>query len=244
MAAPELTVLIVDDEPPARSRLRALLEEVGGARVLGEAGNGREAVEQAAATAPDLVLMDIVMPVMDGLEAAQHLASAERAPAVVFCTAYDQHALAAFDAAAVDYLLKPVRAERLAQALDRVRRRGPAAMPARAGQARTHLCARLRGNLRLIPVEEVDYLQAEEKYVVVHHAHGADLIEDSLKTLEEEFGGRFLRIHRACLVARDRLAELRRLPDGRVQAVLRGIEATLEVSRRCVPGLRRKVRHL
>ena len=115
---------------------------------------------------------------------------------------------------------------------------------AQGQRQRSHLSARLRGNLRLIPIEEVHYLQAEEKYVLVHHAHGQDLIEESLKALEQEFGDRFQRIHRNCLVASDEFQELRRLPDGQVQAVLRHGKAPLEVSRRCVPALRERLRHL
>ena len=245
-----MKLLIADDEGPARSRLQALVGEIGGWQLVGEAGNGREAVERAVAQDVDAVLLDIAMPVMDGLEAARHLARLERPPAVVFCTAYDEHALAAFDAAAVDYLVKPVRRERLAEALERARRaRLAGAMlrppPAEAGaRQRTHLSARMRGSLRLIPIEDVYFMQAEEKYVLVHHARGEDLIEESLKSLELEFGDRFQRIHRNCLVASDEFQELRRLPDGQVQAVLRHGKAPLEVSRRCVAGLRERLRHL
>ena len=243
-----MKLLIVDDEPLARERLKALVGEVGGHLVAGEAANGREAVEQAEALGVDIVLLDISMPVMDGLEAAQHLAGLRPAPAVVFCTAYDQHALAAFEAAAVDYLVKPVRRERLAEALERARRhRSAQQLPdIGSGQARqrSHLSARLRGSLRLIPVDEIRYLQAEEKYVVVHHARGEDLIEESLKSLETEFGDRFIRIHRNCLVAADEFAELRRGADGQVRAILRNDEAALEVSRRCLPTLRERLKHL
>ena len=158
----------------------------------------------------------------------------------------DAHALSAFDAQAIDYLVKPVRPERLAAALDRARTfaAGREHAVSGPGQSRTHLCARIRGSLRLIPIEDVHYLQAEEKYVVVHHARGEDLIEESLKSLEEEFGDRFVRIHRNCLVARHELVELKRSPDGHVQAVLRHGHAPLEVSRRCVAALRETVRHL
>ncbi|MAL03099.1 MAG: DNA-binding response regulator [Arenimonas sp.] len=243
-----MKLLIVDDEPLARERLKALVGEVGGHLVAGEAANGREAVEQAEALGVDIVLLDISMPLMDGLEAAQHLAGLRPAPAVVFCTAYDQHALAAFEAAAVDYLVKPVRRERLAEALERARRhRSAQQLPdIGSGQARqrSHLSARLRGSLRLIPVDEIRYLQAEEKYVVVHHARGEDLIEESLKSLETEFGDRFIRIHRNCLVAADEFAELRRGADGQVRAILRNDEAALEVSRRCLPTLRERLKHL
>ncbi|KFL37533.1 LytR/AlgR family response regulator transcription factor [Arenimonas donghaensis] len=244
-----MKLLIADDEPLARERLSALVAEIGGHEVVGQAGNGREAVEQAEALRADIVLLDISMPVMDGLEAAQHLSGLRPPPAVVFCTAYDQHALAAFEAAAVDYLVKPVRRERLAEALERARRhRSAQQLPGLGDEAskrqRSHLSARLRGSLRLIPVDEIRFLQAEEKYVVVHHARGEDLIEESLKSLETEFGERFIRIHRNCLVAADEFAELRRGADGQVRAILRNDEAALEVSRRCLPTLRDKLKHL
>ena len=244
-----MDVLIADDEPLARERLAALLDELGGHRVAGEVGDGRSALEACLKQAPDVVLMDIEMPEMDGLEAARHLAAMESPPAVVFCTAYDEHALAAFEAAAVDYLLKPVRAERLAAALQRAAerlagRKQAGTPPTLPGRSRTHLAARLRGSLRLIPVADIRYLQAEEKYVVVHHARGEDLVEDSLKGLEAEFAGRFLRIHRNCLVAREQFSELKRSPEGLVHAVLRDGGAVLEVSRRCLPVLRDELKHL
>lgn len=244
-----MKVLIADDEPMARERLRALLAEHDDLRLVAEAADGAAALDACAQHHPDIVLLDIAMPGLDGLDAARRLAEAEPRPAVVFCTAYDQHALSAFDAAAVDYLVKPVRRERLAAALERARTfvagrqpRGDGA--AEPGKRRTHLCARLRGSLRLIPVEEIRYLHAEEKYVVVHHARGEDLIEESLKSLEHEFSERFVRIHRNCLIARDELVELRRLADGRIEAILRHGEKPLEVSRRCVPHLRELVRQL
>ncbi|NUS37518.1 MAG: response regulator transcription factor [Lysobacter sp.] len=245
-----MRVVIADDEPLARERLRGLLAEQRGVEVVAEAADGQHALHACAEHRPDLVLLDIAMPGIDGLEAARHLAAFDPRPAVVFCTAYDAHALSAFEAEAIDYLVKPVRAERLAAALERVRTfaagrekngdngAGP------VGQRRSHLCARLRGSLRLIPIEDVHYLHAEEKYVVVHHARGEDLIEESLKSLEDEFGERFVRIHRNCLVARHEIVELRRAPDGHVQAVLRHGKAPLEVSRRCVSGLKETLKHL
>ncbi len=242
-----MKVVIVDDEPLARTRLRELLSAQPGVSIVAEAGDGHAALHACAEQLPDLVLLDIAMPGIDGLETARHLAAFEPRPAVVFCTAFDAHALSAFDAAAIDYLVKPVRAERLAAALERVRTfaagRGQAG-GAPSGQRRTHLCARMRGSLRLIPLEDVHYLQAEEKYVVVHHARGEDLIEESLKSLEEEFGERFVRIHRNCLVARHEIVELKRAADGHVQAMLRHGRQPLEVSRRCVSHLRETVKHL
>ena len=235
-----MKVLIADDEPLARERLRMLLSAHGDVVVVAESGDGQATLDACARAQPDVVLLDIAMPGIDGLDVARHLARLEPRPAVVFCTAYDSHALSAFEAAAIDYLMKPVRAERLAAALERARTflagRVGGAAPAAGG--RRVLCARLRGNLRVIPLEDVFYLQAEEKYVVVHHVHGEDLIEESLRSLEEEFGTRFVRIHRNCLVSRERLQELRRTAAGQVQAVLRGVAQPLEVSRRCVAALK------
>jgi two-component system response regulator AlgR len=245
-----MKVVIADDEPLARERLRGLLSSIQGVEVVADAADGHEALHACAAHHPDLVLLDIAMPGIDGLEAARHLAAFEPRPAVVFCTAYDAHALSAFEAEAIDYLVKPVRPERLAAAIERVRTfaagrgQGASTGTSQGQQRRTHLCARLRGSLRLIPIEDVHYLHAEEKYVIVHHARGEDLIEESLKSLEEEFGSRFVRIHRNCLVARHEIVELKRSPDGHVQALTRHGKAPLEVSRRCVAGLRETLRHL
>ncbi len=242
-----MKVVIADDEPHARERLRLLLTQLGGIDIVAEVGDGRSALEACAAHDPALVLLDIAMPGIDGLEVARHLSAFEPRPAVVFCTAYDAHALKAFEAAAVDYLVKPVRPERLQAAVERARTftAGRASNGEGHGdKRRSHLCARLRGSLRLIPIEEIRYLQAEEKYVVVHHARGEDLVEESLKSLEDEFGDRFVRIHRNCLVARHELVELRRDLDGHVHAVLRHGDRPLEVSRRCVTQLRDTIRQL
>lgn len=244
-----MKVLVVDDEPLARARLVAMLAAIDDVAVVGEAGNGREALEAAAQLRPDLVLLDIRMPLMDGLEAARHLDELETPPGVIFCTAFEDHALAAFEANAVDYLVKPVRDERLRAALAKAHRwSGPQARALEReiepGRKRTHLCARVRGSLVLVPVGEIDYLLAEDKYVVVHHAKGEVLIEEPLKALEDEFEGRFVRIHRNCLVALAKLSGLTRAPDGRLLASIEGVSAALEVSRRNLPGLRKLVRTL
>jgi two-component system response regulator AlgR len=239
-----MKVLVVDDEPLARERLGVLLAGIEGIESAGTAANGRDAIEVAARTNADVVLLDIRMPVMDGLEAAHHLAALDRPPAIVFCTAYGDHALAAFDAHAVDYLLKPVREERLRAALEKAQRLVPP-RPAAAGvprERRSHLCARLRGNLLLVPVADILYLLAEDKYVVVHHAGGEVLVEESLKALEDEFAERFVRIHRNCLVARARLAGLQRGADGRIVARIAGRDVELDVSRRNLPALRATLR--
>ena len=237
--------LIVDDEALARQRLRSMIGELEGLEVCGEAANGRDALLQCEALAPDLVFLDIRMPVMDGLEAARHLAAGERPPAVVFTTAYEEHALEAFETHALDYLLKPVRRERLLAAVERVRRLGhgqaaPAAMLESA--ARSHICARVRGSLQLMPIEGIRYFQADNKYVTARDAEQALLIEDALKTLEEEFPDRFVRIHRNALVAKAYVKALEKDAEGRCLVVLEGVEEKLEVSRRHAPELRRWLR--
>jgi len=244
-----MKTLVVDDEPLARERMAALLGDVAEVELVGEAGNGRDALDAVERLAPDVVLLDIRMPVMDGIEAARHLAALPTPPAVIFCTAYGDHAVDAFEANAVDYLLKPVRAERLQAALAKARRWGgesarAATRALEPAGARTHLCARVRGSLVLVPIADVDYLLAEDKYVVVHHARGEVLIEEPLKALEEEFEHRFVRIHRNCLVARAKLAGLTRTPDGRLLANVEGVDAALEVSRRNLPALRKLIRTL
>ena len=244
-----MKTLVVDDEPLARERLVALLSEFADVDVVGEAGHGIAALEAAERLRPDLVLLDIRMPGMDGLEAARHLGTFTPAPALVFCTAYDDHALAAFDANAVDYLLKPIRSERLRAALDRARRFGRETLDAVIAdesprRERTHLCARVRGNLVLVAVADVDFLLAEDKYVIVHYSGGEVLIEEPLRALEVEFDKRFVRIHRNCLVALDKLGGLTRTPDGRVLAKLDRVATPLEVSRRNLPALRKMVRSL
>ena len=245
-----MKVLIVDDEPLARARLRALLGEIAlpGLEIAGEAVDGVDAILAHESAAVDVVLLDIAMPRMDGLETARHLSALEHPPAVIFCTAFDEHALAAFEAHAVDYLVKPVPRDRLRVALERARRFSGEQLR-RVGedarvQSRSHICARIRGSLRLVPVGEVAYFLAEDKYVVVHHDHGEVLIEESLKSLEDEFARQFVRIHRNCLVAVDRITALERNSEGGTMAVVRGAAHPLEVSRRCLPAVRELVKHL
>ena len=243
-----MRVLIADDEPLARERLASLLAEAG-VELTAAVGNGEHAVHEADRLRPDVCILDIRMPLMDGLDAARVISANVDPPAIVFCTAYDEYALKAFEAHAVDYLMKPVRLERLQQALERARRMAGAKLDAVAAsmgssRQRTHICARVRGNLVLVAVSDILYLQAEDKYVVVHHTKGQVLVEDALKGLEDEFTDRFVRIHRNCLVARARLSGLTRGNDGRIFARIEGCADELEVSRRNLPGLRKLVRTL
>ena len=239
-----LRVLVVDDEPPARERLKQLLAELPDTELAGEAGSGEEALAIAADARPDVVLLDIRMPGMGGLEAARHLASLTDPPAVVFTTAYEQHALEAFDAQASGYLLKPVRRERLASALERLRRptRAQRAVTAEPGKARTHVTARVRDQLKLIPVRDILCFVAEQKYTTVRHVAGEDLIEDSLRSLEREFPDEFIRVHRNALVAIEKIESLDRESDGRYAVRLRHGGGTLQVSRRLAAEVLRRLR--
>ena len=244
-----MKVLIVDDEAPARARLYDMLAAQDDCVVCATAANGEEALQLAGQYQPDVLLMDIRMPGMDGLEAAQHLQALEQPPAIIFTTAYNDYALQAFEAHAVDYLLKPVRRERLAEALRhacRLTRYQAAALQAGGGESgtRQRICAQVRGSLQLIAVDEVRYFQADQKYVTVCTADGQVLIEETLKALEEEFAGQFVRIHRNALVARRYLAGLEKDADGHPRVRLEGIDASLEVSRRHSAAIRKLLKSL
>jgi len=238
-------ILIVDDEMPARERLRSLLSEIEGADVVGEAANGEEALRQAAERAPDVVLLDVRMPGMDGLEAARHMNVLEEPPAVIFTTAYDEYAVNAFEAQAVGYLLKPIRKEKLAAALaqaSRLTRPQIQKLSAASPPRRTHIAAKHRDGLRLIPIEEVRYFLAEQKYTTVRHLKGEDLIEDSLRALEEELGSAFVRVHRNALVSVRYLERIERNADGQYYVRLQGCADPLQVSRRMAGELRERFR--
>lgn len=243
-----MKVLIVDDEQLARDRLARMVAALDGYEVSAEAGNGRAALEQAIATGPDLVLMDIRMPGMDGLEAARHLNELDEPPAVIFCTAYEEHAVQAFDLQAVGYLLKPVRRESLASALDRAQRVNKAQLAALRGELapgrRTHISARTRRGIELVPLEDVRYLQADQKYVTVRFGGGEVIIDETLRDLELEFGELFVRIHRNCLVAAAHIESLERTGPGQSCIRLRGVDEPLDVSRRHLASVRRFVRRL
>ena len=238
-----MKVLVVDDEALARERLISMLAADPAIEITGEAATGRAAIEQVAAERPDVVLMDIRMPEMDGLEAARHLAGLSEPPAVIFTTAYGDHALEAFEACAADYLLKPIRSERLMAALANACRLNRAQAATLGGlpesRQRSHLCVPLRGSLQLVPVADIRYFQADNKYVTVRTGEGEFLIEEALRGLEEEFGDAFIRIHRNALVARRYLSGLERDAEGRLCAVLRGVDERLEVSRRQQSEVRR-----
>jgi len=243
-----MKILIVDDEPPARTRLRQLIEDIGGHEVVGEAGNGTEAIEAVGQSDPDVLLLDIRMPGMDGVETARHLNQSSRPPAVVFTTAYDEYAIDAFEANAIGYVLKPVRRERLEQALRQAARLSRESLEDVARQTgserRNHVVSRLQNELKLIPIADVNFFVADQKYVTVHHAHGTDMIDDSLKALETEFEDLFVRIHRGAVVAVRAIEMLKKDEEGRTRVILRPGAGNHEliVSRRHVANVRRRLK--
>jgi len=232
-----MRVLIVDDEPLARARMAALLGECADVEVIGNVGDGEAALAALGELQPDALLLDINMPGIDGVALAQRLAGRAR-PQVIFCTAYETHALAAFELGAADYLLKPVRLERLRDALQRAQRR----LADAPREPVAYLHGRLRGEQVRIALDEVICLLADEKYVVVQHRRGELLIEESLRQLEETYPEQLIRLHRNCLVPPPRLLGLKTLADGRVLARLDGSELSPEISRRNLPAVRKLLR--
>ncbi len=236
-----LRVFIVDDEPPARNRLRDLLNDCSqqlALEVVGEAGNGREALDKLAEINADVVLLDIRMPQMDGIELAQHLNKLPKPPVVIFTTAYDAYAIKAFDLRVIDYLLKPIRLGRLFEALTRARMAVPVqteVLRELLPEPRKNLSIHERGKIHLIPIEHVLYLRAELKYITVRTAEREFLIEESLNALEKEFAARFVRIHRNCLISKDAIAGFEKGGDegeSGWMVKLKGLDELLAISRR------------
>jgi two-component system response regulator AlgR len=248
----ELRVFIADDEAPARARLKELLADVGdkvATTVVGESASGLEVIERLPGSAAQVLLLDIQMPGMGGIELARHLCALENAPAIIFVTAHDRHAVEAFELNALDYLMKPVRAERLVSALRK------ALGPAPAGPARAERLARAatgareffsvvdRNRIVLVPVGEVLFLKAELKYVTLRTKAGEHLIEEPLVSIEREFANRFVRVHRNCLVARAAIRGFERIAGGGEEephwsVVLGGVDERLPVSRRMWPTVK------
>ena len=247
---PALRVLIVDDEAPARRRLREVLADCAPTcptDIAGEANDGFSALTYLERDKIDLVLLDIRMPGMDGIECAGHIQKYASPPAIIFTTAYDTYACQAFELNAIDYLLKPVRSERLQRALSKAHSLSTHTLQALRQahpKTRTHLSVSEKGRIVLIPLPDILYLKAELKYVTVRTHSREFLLEESLSRLEEEFGETFLRIHRNCLVARARIREVGKLPgddDGHFLR-LEGLSESLQVSRRQYSVLRDSIR--
>lgn len=242
-----MNVLIVDDEQLARQRLRHMLSGMG-ERVVGEAETGEQALLQSQHMHPDIVLMDIRMPGMDGLEAASYINQLDDPPAIIFTTAYSDHALQAFETHAVDYLLKPIKQERLASAMSAARRLTRAQIDklrekGEGANARSKICVKSRGALELVPVDDIIYFKADQKYVTLRTEDHEYLIEESLKTLEDEFGQRYIRIHRNALVSTRHIAGLEKNTGGHACIVLRDIDDQLEISRRHLPSIRKMLKN-
>jgi len=246
-----MKILVADDEKLARDRLVRMLEKLGDCSVVGEASDGHTAIQLIAKTQPDVVLLDIRMPGMDGLEAARHLMKLENPPAIIFCTAYGEHALEAFQTQAVGYLLKPVKQEQLAEALASASRLNRVQLQSLGAQQiggaasvsapveRQHISARTRHGLELVPIGEVRCFVADHKYVTVYHTRGELLIDDTLKELEEEFGERFARVHRNALISLSHVEGMERVPQGHYCVRLQGIAMKPVISRRHVTDLRK-----
>jgi two-component system, LytTR family, response regulator AlgR len=240
--AQALRVLIVDDEAPARNRIRDLLSDCAlkmPIEIAGEAENGKQAINMLPECAVDVILLDIRMPEIDGIEVAEHLQKLEDPPCVIFTTAYDDYALKAFEVHAIDYLLKPIRLARLFDALSRVLTIAPLRLDVlrelKPG-ARSHFSVNERGRIHLIPVADVVFLKAELKYITVRTAEREFLLEESLAKLEQEFMGRFVRVHRNCLVAKEAVRGFERATDadgdGHWVVLLKTVSEKLDVSRR------------
>jgi len=246
-----MRVLVVDDERLARERLNRMIAILDEYDVVGIAQSGEEAIRQAVALEPDIVLLDIRMPGMDGIETGKQLSSLSVPPAVIYCTAFGEHAVEAFDVNASAYLMKPVRRESLINALANASRVNKLQLAQiidddelPKSHTRTHISARTRRGIELIPLKEVKFFQADQKYVTVRHVGGEVLIDDTLRDLESEFGDRLVRIHRNALVMMEHLEALERDSTGHYQVRMRGIDERLGVSRRHVSGLRRIVQRL
>ena len=239
-----MRVLVVDDETLARERLLRLLAKVRPEAEIEEAGNGRQALECVASTQPDLLLLDIRMPGMDGIAVAAALQDMPHPPAVIFCTAFDQYALEALESQAVAYLLKPVREESLRKAIDRAGRVNRVQLAALGSEqvARTHVVSESHQGLDMVAVNEVRCFVAAQKYVQAIHPGGSLLVPDTLKDLEEEFAGQFLRVHRNALVALAHITALRRDEDEGWYLALDAVEERPAVSRRHLPVLKERLK--
>lgn len=247
-----MDILVVDDEKLARERLVRMVEKLPGYRVVGEAMTGRDALQKMSTAKPDIVLLDIRMPDMDGLEAARHIMKMDSPAAVIFCTAYGEHALEAFDARAVGYLLKPVKADQLETALANAKKLTrvqlssvtSSATEQKTFKGRKHISAKTRLGLELVPVDDVRCFQADHKYVTAFHTHGELLLDDTLKDLEDEFSDRFVRVHRNSLVSIHHVEGMEKVDGGYFSVRLAGINMKPIISRRHVTELRKQLREL
>ncbi len=239
-----MEILIVDDEPLARERLVRMIEKLEEHNVIAEADNAEAALAAIDEHDPDIILLDVRMPGKDGLTLAYEISELDCPPAIIFCTAFDQYALDAFGTTAIGYLLKPIKSEQLqdalnkAQKLNKAQRASAQTKPVDNNITRNHISAKTRRGIELIPLEDVRYFVADHKYVTVYHCNGEHLLDETLKELEEEFGSRFLRIHRNALVSAKHIEAIERAVHGQFQVRLSGTKQRPIISRRHVSGVK------
>ena len=237
--------LVVDDEHLARSRLKELVLRIRPNAEVFESSNGEDAIHQFETHKPKLVLVDIRMPGIGGIELAYHLSSVDDPPAVIFTTAHNEYALQAFDANAIDYLLKPIQLERLQRALQKAEplTEHQSEILKQGEDQRTHISVREKGRLKLIPLGEIGYFKAENKYVVVKTRQGEFLLNDTLNQLEKDLGDRFIRIHRNALISTKYLEGMEKISEDKWQVFFKSFDEKLEVSRRQKPVIRNWLRN-
>ncbi len=242
-----MKILVVDDEPLAQQRLKLLLTEFDAVSIVKTANNGLQAIEACQLSKPDVVLMDIRMPAMDGLEASSHISQIDDAPAIIFTTAYDEYALEAFNVNAIDYLLKPVRRQKLEEAILKASSLNQAQLNVIKSQkepGRSHISTKISGNIKLIPINDIIYFQADQKYVTVKHINGETIIEDTLKELQVEFADAFIRVHRNALIAKGYISGLYRDGEGHSFVTLKELGIKLEISRRHLAEVKKLIKSL
>ncbi|GAA6134593.1 LytTR family DNA-binding domain-containing protein [Oceaniserpentilla sp. 4NH20-0058] len=240
-----MKILIVDDEDLARSRLARFIEKAQLGEVIASVSNGVQAIEAVEKYLPDVVLLDIQMPVMDGLEAARHISQIETPPAIIFCTAYDEYALEAFNVQAGGYLLKPVRQDDLVTVFSKLKKINKVqAVALNTSERRTHISAKTHQGLQLIPIEHILLFKAEQKYISVIHKDGELLIDEPLKDLEEEFADDFIRVHRNSLVRKTAISGFEKNDDASFSLRLTGYDELVPISRRHVAPVRKLVKAL
>ncbi len=241
-----MKVLVVDDELPARERLARMLRDFDQQhwQLAGLAENGQQAVDFFRQEPVDIVLMDIRMPVMDGLDAAALLSKEQQPPAIIFTTAYGEYALDAFEVSGTAYLLKPVKQSRLLETLERIQKPNRAQLNQVEGvpDKTIYLSGSYRGGIQRVALEDVICFQAEQKYVIAYTSEREILLDDSLKSLEEKYQQQFVRVHRNALAARNKIMALEKKPDGQAMLVMHGTSRKLEISRRHLPLIRKKLK--
>lgn len=241
-----MNILIVDDEPLARNRLCRMIDNLKEFQVIGEANNGHQALQMTAQKQPDIVLLDIRMPGMDGLESAKHMGHLQQPPSIIFCTAYDEYAINAFEVNAIGYLLKPVRLQQLTSSLLRAKKLSTIQQQnlSKLIDHRRYIYTRSLKEINLIAVAEISHFMADQKYVVAHHKGREIIVNESLKELEHEFESEFIRIHRNCLVAKKCIEKLQRTPAGQWQIILQNSKIILNISRRHLAMAKQEIKQL